>query len=263
MEISTRVENVLPTGCHAAIVNSATARDLILIKRGKLVFPDREPGEPLHLMGHQSGTSVIEATTEQLKALSNGGAREAAKHEVPVKTFAGAILAGGRIMGGQESASFRKILGEFRDESNRTIEELAPMFGATLSVLDSNEVTAALRDLLAEQREELLKPHSALRLWILAAAPYRAMLHEVYKAALESNCPQEAAWTVARLKGIREAVATSEGATKSSLIEWAQFFGKELEYMLDRELVTNYLVDPLNGSTVDVKEFAKNLKELC
>lgn len=263
METSTRVENVLPKECHEAIVDSTTARGLILIERGRLVFPDKEPGKPLHLMGHQSGTFVIEATTEQLKALSNGGAREAAKHEVPVKTFAGAILAGGRIMGGQESVSFRKILGQFRDESKLTIEELAPMFGATLSVLDSSEVTAALIDLITEQREELLKPHSALRLWILAAAPYRAMLHEVYQAALESISPEEAAWTVARLKGIREAVATSEGATKSSLIEWAQFFGKELEYMLDRELVTNYLVDPLNGSTVDVKEFAKNLKELC
>lgn len=263
METSTRVENVLPTECHGAIVDSTTARGLILIERGKLVFPDREPGEPLHLMGHQSGTSVIEATTEQLKALSNGGAREAAKHEVPVKTFAGAILAGGRIMGGQESASFRKILGEFRDESKRTIEELAPMFGATLSVLDSSEVTAALRDLLAEQREELLKPDSALRLWILAACPYRAMLHEVYKAALDSNSLEEAAWTVARLKGIREAVATSDGGTKSSLIEWARFFGEELEYMLDNELGAKGLVDPLDGSMVDVKAFAKNLKELC
>ncbi len=263
MEISTRVENVLPTGCHAAIVNSATARDLILIKRGKLVFPDREPGEPLHLMGHQSGSSVIEATADQVAALLNGGAREAAWRNVPVKTFAGAILAGGRIMEGQESASFRRIFGEFRDESNRTIEELAPMFGATLSVLDSIEVTAALKDLLTEQREELLKPDSALRLWILAAAPYRAMLHEVYQAALEFNCPQEAAWTVARLKGIREAVTTSDGGTKSSLIEWARFFGKELEYMLDKELVTKHLVDPLNGKTVDVKEFAKNLKKLC
>jgi hypothetical protein len=214
-------------------------------------------------MGHQSGSSVIEATADQVAALLNGGAREAARRNVPVKTFAGAILAGGRIMEGQESASFRKIFGEFRDESNRTIEELAPMFGATLSVLDSSEVTAALKDLLTEQREELLKPHSALRLWILAAAPYRAMLHDVYKAALESNSPEEAAWTVARLKGIREAVATSDGGTKSSLIEWARFFGEELEYMLAEGLVGEYLVDPLDGSMVDVKAFAKNLKELC
>ncbi len=262
MGTSTRVENVLPTECHAAIVNSTTARDLILIKRGKLVFPDREPGEPLHLMGHQSGSSVIEATADQVAALLNGGAREAASRNVSVKTFAGAILAGGRIMGEQESASFRRILGEFRDGSKLTIEQLAPMFGATLSVLDSSEVTAALKDLITEQRKELLKPHSALRLWILAAAPYRAMLHEIYQAALKSS-PEEAAWTVARLKGIIEAVATSEGATKSSLIEWAQFFGGELEYMVDNELVTKHLVDPLDESTVDVKAFAKNLKKLC
>jgi hypothetical protein len=214
-------------------------------------------------MGHQSGSSVIEATADQVAALLNGGAREAARRNVPVKTFAGAILAGGRIMGEQESAIFRRILGEFRDGSKLTIEQLAPMFGATLSVLDSNEVTDALKDLLTEQQEELRKPHSALRLWILAAAPYRAMLHNVYEAALYSKSLEEAAWTVARLKGIREAVATSDGGTKSSLIEWAQFFGDKLEDMLEKGLVGKHLVDPLDESTVDVKAFAKNLKMLC
>lgn len=262
MSTLTRVEKVLPARCHPTIGNSSIARDLIQIERGQLIFPDNDPGRPIHLMGHQSGTQVRDATDEQLKALLAGGAREAAKLLVPANTFAGAILAGGRIMGEQESSKFRQILSDFRDNSNLAIEELAPMFGATLSVLDSTEVTSALNELIREQREELLKSDSTLRPWILAACPYRAMLHEVYKAALESDKIDEIAWTVARLQGMKQAVATSQGDTKRVLIDWAQFFADELDYMITNGLVDAKVTDPLQGKEISVQSFARELRGL-
>jgi hypothetical protein len=253
-----KVEGVLPEGCHKTIGDSSTARASIIVQKGKLVFPKQDAGSPLHLMGHQNGAGVIEATAEQLKALLDGSAKEAGQLRIKPSTFAGAILAGGKVMGENfEDSDYRNILDQFLVGGDFKGTEGAPAIGVTLSLVEGQELIALVGQVLINYKEDLGKVDSELRLWILCACPYLAKLHTVYYDALQHEKPDEVAWTVGRLSALPDRVSQSQGTEKNTLKAWAEIFAGELDRISQ---VNPFIVDPVKGAQVQLSELAEKLR---
>lgn len=256
--VESTIDRVLPGGCHTAIESASDARERIPVANKSLIFPTDSPAEPLHLMGHEKGEGVIEATAEQLEALRLGSAKEAGILRISPSTFAGAIRAGGKVMGNSfDSGGYRDILDQFLEAGKFRGTEAAPAIGVTLSLVEGTELLGLVDQVLRNHGDDLSQADSEMRLWVLCACPYLAKLHNVYLSALQHGKSDEVAWTVGRLAALPARIAQSSGPAKQSFKSWADAFANQLDILAS---INPYVVDPLQERRVQLSELAATLR---
>lgn len=256
--VGSTIDRVLPVGCHAAIESARDARERIPVANQRLIFPKDDPTKPLHLMGHEKGEGVIQATAEQLEALRLDSAKEAGILGINPTTFAGAIRAGGKVMGNSfVSGGYREILDQFLESGRFKGTEAAPAIGVTLSLVEGAELLALVDQVLKDHKDDLSQADSKMRLWVLCACPYLAKLHNVYLSALQLGKPDEVAWTVGRLAALPGRILESSGMFQQTLKDWAVAFADQLDTLA---LKTPNVVDPLQGQQVKLSELVSRLR---
>lgn len=209
-------------------------------------------------MGHEKGEGVIEATAEQLRALRLGSAKEAGRLEIDPSTFAGAICAGGKVMGNDfDSGGYRGILDQYLEAGRFKGTEAAPAIGVTLSLVEGADLLGLVDQVLRDHGDDLSQEDSKMRLWMLCACPYLAKLHNVYLSALQYGKPDEVAWTVGRLAALPARIAQSSGPAKQSFKSWAGAFANQLDIVAR---TTPFVVDPLQERKVQLSELAATLR---
>jgi len=257
--VESTIDRVLPVRCHAAIESASDAREMIPVENQRLIFPKNGPTKPLHLMGHQTGRGVIEATAQQLLALQRHSAKEAGILGINPTTFAGAIRAGGKVMGNDfDSGGYWAILDQYLEGGRFTGTEAAPAIGVTLSLVKGPELLALVDQVLDNHRDDLRQADSTMRPWVLCACPYLSKLHNVYLFALQHRKPDEVAYTVGRLAALPDRIGQSSvAAQKEALKEWAFVFADELDTLA---LNTPNVVDPLQEEVVQLSKLASRLR---
>ncbi len=264
--LGSKIDGVLPKECHGPITSADQASSEIPVSNGWLVFPKDNPSQPLHLMGHQKGPGVVEATGAQLEALRRGSAKQAGELRITPEIFAGAILAGGRVIGDTGGVmgdsfggkTYRDILEQYLAAGGFKGTEPAPAIAATLNLLDGPELLSLVGQVLSDHGDDLNQKHSEMRLWVLCACPYLAKLHNVYLSALLHGKSDEIAWTVGRLAALPGRISESGGDKKKALIAGANRFAQELDIIVEAGITK--VIDPIGGTQVQLSKLANLLR---